>query len=68
MSMVGVGDRGQRYQVTFFNPATFRRQVLGWCETIEGADSLAAGIKSHPVWELPEIEDRKPDFRVGGSA
>jgi len=55
-----VGDRGQRYEVTFFNPATFSRQVLGWCDTIEGAESMAAGVNMHPAWEQPQIEDRAP--------
>jgi hypothetical protein len=43
-----VGDRGQRYEVTFFNPATFKRHVLGWSETREGADSMVAGVNAHP--------------------
>ena len=55
-----VGYRGQRYEVTFFNPATFSRQVLGWCDTIEGAESMAAGVNMHPAWEQPQIEDRAP--------
>lgn len=53
-----VGDRGQRYEVTFFNPATLKRHVLGWSETREGADSMVAGINVHPVWEQPHITDR----------
>lgn len=56
-----VGDRGQRYEVTFFNPATDKRQVLGWSETREGADSLVAGIDKHPTWRSPIVQDRKPD-------
>lgn len=55
-----VGDRGQRYEVTFFNPSTMRRQVLGWCETRDGAESMAAGVRAHPAWEEPQIEDRQP--------
>lgn len=56
-----VGDRGQRFEVTFFNPATFKRQVLGWSESIEGAESMVAGIHKHPAWEQPQIEDRRPE-------
>lgn len=56
-----VGDRGQRYEVTFFNPATMKRQVLGWSETREGADSLVAGIDEHPTWCSPIVQDRKLD-------
>jgi hypothetical protein len=55
-----IGDRGQRYEVTFFNPATFTRQVLGWSSTMEGAESMASGIDKHPVWEQPQIVDRGP--------
>jgi len=47
--------------VTFFNPATMKRQVLGWSETREGAESMAAGINAHPAWEQPQIEDRQAE-------
>ena len=53
-----VGDRGQRYEVTFFNTATLKRQVLGWSETREGANRMADGINAHPAWEQPQIVDR----------
>lgn len=53
-----IGDRGQRYEVTFFNPAISQRQVLGWSKTMEGAASMVAGIDAHPSWEQPQIEDR----------
>lgn len=58
-----VGDRGQRYEVTFFNPAAFKRQVLGWSETLEGAESMVAGVNAHPAWEQAQIEDRRPEPR-----
>lgn len=54
------GDHGQRYEVTFFNPATFQRKVLGWSETLEGAERMVAVVDAHPVWEHPQIADRKP--------
>lgn len=54
-----VGDRGQRYEVTFFNPATRKRQVLGWASTLEGAEGMVAGIYKHPAWEQPRVEDRE---------
>lgn len=56
-----VGDRGQRFEVTFFNPSTMRRQVLGWCERREAAENMAAGVRKHPAWEDPQIEDRRPE-------
>lgn len=53
-----VGDRGQRFEVTFFNPATFGRQVLGWVETREDAERIVATMSDHPVWEQFQIVDR----------
>jgi hypothetical protein len=37
-----MGERGQRHQVTFFNPATFKRQVLAG----------AAHSKARRAWSL----------------
>lgn len=54
-----VGDRGQRFEITFFDPEARCRKVLGWCETKEGAQRMAAGVEKHPSWQLPEIRDRK---------
>lgn len=53
-----VGDRGQRYEVTFFNPSTGTRQVLGWSETHEGALCMADGVDAHPSWKQPKVVDR----------
>jgi hypothetical protein len=55
-----VGDRGQRYEVTFFDAASNCRCVLGWCTTLEGARSMASGVEHHPSWALPWITDRVP--------
>lgn len=55
-----VGDQGQRYEVTFVNPASGARQVAGWSETRAGADRLVRGINAHPSWHSPEIKDRRP--------
>ena len=54
-----VGDRGQPYEVTFFDPNTNARRVLGWCETAEGAQDLARAIEAHPSWQFPQIRDRR---------
>ncbi len=56
---IATGDRGQRYEVTFFNPNTEQRQVLGWCRTIKGAESMRDGVYKHPSWHSPEIRDRQ---------
>jgi len=63
-----VGDRGQRYEVTFFNSATFKRQVLGWCETREDAERIVATMSDHPVWEQFQIVDRgmTPNAELSG--
>lgn len=53
-----VGDRGQRYEVSFYNPETGKREKLGWAKTKEGADSMVAGINAHPSWRDPLIKDR----------
>ena len=55
-----VGDEGRRYEVTFFNPATRKRQVLCWADTREAAQRLVDGINKHPAWEQPSVEDRNP--------
>lgn len=54
-----VGDRGQRYEVTFFDPDANRRRVLGWSPTAEGAQQMASAVESHPAWQSPEIRDRQ---------
>lgn len=54
-----VGDRGQRYEVSFFNPATNERQVLGWTDDAEGARKMAGAVEAHPSWEVPWITDRR---------
>lgn len=53
-----VGDRGQRYQVTFFDESANKRKVCGWSETAEGARSYVKGIELHPGWSVPQIWDR----------
>lgn len=63
-----VGYRGQRYEVTFFNPATSQRHVLGWSSTLEGAESMVDGINKHPAWEQPQIVDRHEPPNVGAKA
>ena len=53
-----IGDRGQRYEVTFFNPQRGLRVVLGWAEELKVAQTLADAVNDHPSWREPEIEDR----------
>ncbi len=55
-----VGDRGQRYEVTYMDPGG-KRCVFGWSETWVGADDMVKSIDLHPVWEDGLIRDRNAD-------
>lgn len=54
-----VGDRGQRYEVSFFDPATNERRVLGWTDDAEAARGMADGVDAHPSWDFPCVTDRQ---------
>lgn len=54
-----VGDRGQRYAVSYWDPATRTRKPFGWSYTLDGAAAMAKSIELHPSMEKPEIEDRE---------
>lgn len=65
-----VGDRGQRYEITYRDGRTAERRTLGWCETREKADMIVLAMSSHPTWSAFEIEDRsertaRPQWRDG---
>jgi hypothetical protein len=53
-----VGDRGQRYEVTYRDPADDCRKIMGWSATTDGADAMATSIAMHPSWTDPLIADR----------
>lgn len=59
MSTIPTGDQGQRYEVSFYDPRTSMRQVLGWTAEQEGVNALVACINLHPVWEQPQVLDRQ---------
>ncbi len=52
-----VGDRGQRYEVTFLRP-NGERMIFGWSDTLLGAEGMVSGIEKHPVWKDGTIRDR----------
>ena len=54
-----VGDRGQRYEITFFNGK--KRQVYGWTDNADNAHRICDSINKHPVWRLPQLRDRAVD-------
>jgi|JI10StandDraft_1071094.scaffolds.fasta_scaffold2010484_2 hypothetical protein len=62
-----VGDRGQRYEITYFDGRAAERRTLGWCETREQADMVVLTMSSHPVWSGFQITDRHetPNQQVG---
>lgn len=53
-----VGDKGQQFEVTFFDPNTDTRKVLGWSDTMRGAAQLASCVEAHPSWDFAQIRDR----------
>lgn len=54
-----VGDRGQRFEVSYFDPQQNKRCVMGWSGTAEGARAMAIAIEHHPSWRYPQIKDRE---------
>lgn len=52
-----VGDKGQRYEVTFFDGE--KRRVFGWSDTPEGCQPMMRSIEAHPVWKFPHMRDRE---------
>ena len=56
-----VGDRGQRFEVTYFDLYDKRRKVFGWSETAKGARELANSVELNPALGYPQIRDRLAD-------
>lgn len=61
-----VGDRGQRFEITYFCVADNCRKVLGWTNTIEDAQNMCSAVDLHPSWEFPQIRDRSVVCEVCG--
>lgn len=55
-----VGDRGQRFEISYYDPRTGMRHVFGWCETENGATAMMDAISKHPVWTDSQRKDRRP--------
>ena len=60
-----VGDRGQRYEVSYRDPDTGARKVFGWSDTKRGAEAMVMSITLHPSMADGEILDRRPIGEVG---
>lgn len=54
-----VGDRGQRFEVSFFDPKANKRCILGWTTTIEDARMMVSAVEGHPTWDDAQITDRE---------
>lgn len=52
------GDRGQRYEITYFDPDAKRRRVFGWAANQTGADAMCDSINLHPTMRDPKVRDR----------
>lgn len=67
-----VGDRGQRWEVSFYNPATNKREVYGWTDDDATALSMSDCIEKHPSWQFGWITDRQaivpPNAKVSGAS
>ena len=63
-----VGDRGQRYEITYLDGQNAQRRTLGWCATREQADMVVLTMSDHPVWSGFEIIDRHepPNAAISG--
>ena len=54
-----VGDRGQRFEVSYSDPDAGARKVFGWSDTLEGAQAMARSIELHPSMECAQILERQ---------
>ena len=54
-----VGDRGQRYEVRATGYPRKERSVIGWTESLDGAERMMVGILKAPGCTSAEIFDRQ---------
>ncbi len=59
-----VGDKGQRYEVRATGYPKPEKSVIGWSESLEGADRMALAIRKAPGCISTEIFDRRDDVSV----
>lgn len=55
-----VGDDGQRFEVSYFDPNDNIRKPCGWTNDAEVAGVMASSISGHPSWQSPYVTDRRP--------
>jgi len=54
-----VGDRGQPYEVSYFDEEANVRKVFGWADTPERAQAMSRAVEAHPSWQFVQIRDRR---------
>lgn len=59
-----VGDRGQRYEVRSSGYPKEGLSTVGWAETLEDADEMAAAFRLAPRCLMTEIFDRQEGVPV----
>lgn len=58
-----VGDRGQRYEVSFLEDGVRRR--MGWTGNLDAALDMVEAVRLHSVCTEPQILDRAEGVLVG---
>jgi hypothetical protein len=53
-----VGDRGQRYEISFHDRDGNQRRVFGWAESEIGAKQMASALETRTGWTDAKINDR----------
>lgn len=51
------GDEGQRYEISFKDHKN-TEHIMGWVETIKGAEKFQDSIGLHPNWHSAKVTDR----------
>lgn len=59
-----IGDRGQRYEVRATGYPKADASVIGWSDTLAGADQIAEAIRQAPGCTRSEIFDRKENVQI----
>ncbi len=54
-----VGDRGQRYEISYFDSDLDKRVVYGWVNDAVNARKMANAALRNPSWEFVQITDRE---------
>ena len=62
---IGVGDRGQRFEIRYIDAVTGAEKVMGWAPTRDGADGMANAMKSAPYVRETRVIDRLAEGYTG---